>query len=121
MHLRSGNVYTPVDLVRYSKFTILADLNDGGFPEGEWDCALALELFEHIHDVPKLLVQIRSVAARLVCTYCCLEDVGDLTERRERGYFNDFRRADLQSSFRAAGWQVIVSDADERQSIFVCE
>jgi FkbM family methyltransferase len=121
MHLRSRNVYTPVDLVRYSKFTILADLNDGGFPEGEWDCALALELFEHIHDVPKLLVQIRSAAARLVCTYCCLEDVGDLTERRERGYFNDFGRAELQASFTAAGWQVIIADADERQSIFVCE
>jgi hypothetical protein len=44
------------------------------------------------------------VAARLVCTYCCLEDVGDLTERRERDYFNDFGRAELQASFIAAGW-----------------
>ena len=120
-HLRSRNVYTPVDLVRFSKFTVLADLNDGGFPEGEWDCALALELFEHIHDVPELLAKIRPVAGRLVCIYCCLEDVGDLTERRERGYFNDFGRADLQATFITAGWQVKVAEADDKQSLIICE
>ena len=99
----------------------MADLNDRGFPEGEWDCALTLELFEHIHDVPELLAKIRPVVGRLVCIYCCLEDVGDLTKRRERGYFNDFGRADLQATFITAGWQVKVAEADDKQSLFICE
>jgi hypothetical protein len=54
-YLKAGNTYTSVDLVLYAKSTVLANLNDGGFPAGEWDCALALELFYHIHDVEALL------------------------------------------------------------------
>jgi hypothetical protein len=66
-----------------------------GFLQGEWDCFLALNLSEHIHDVPNLLVKNKSVVAYLVCTFCCRENVGDPTERRERGYFNDFASAGL--------------------------
>ena len=85
LRLKVGNAYTPVDLVRYAESTVLTDLNEGGFPAGEWDCALALELFEHIHDVPALLTKIRASAGRLICTYNCLEEVSDKTERRELG------------------------------------
>jgi hypothetical protein len=82
---------------------------------------LTLELFEHIHDVPELLAKIRSVMGRLVCIYCCLENVADLTERRERGYFNDFGHAGLQETFIAGGWEVKVAEADDRQCLFICE
>ncbi|MGB0551896.1 MAG: hypothetical protein ACPGQV_04865 [Alphaproteobacteria bacterium] len=107
--------------MQFSENIVFADLNDGGFPKGEWDCALALELLEHIHDVPELLAKIRPVAGRLVCIYCCLEDFGDLTERRERDYFNDFGHADLQEAFIAAGWEVKVAKADDKQCLFICE
>ena len=70
LRMKLGAVYTPVDLVRYADATVLADLNDNQFPDGNWDCALALELLEHIHDVPALLSRIRAAAGTFICTYC---------------------------------------------------
>ena len=120
-HMKSRNTYTPVDLVRFSQSTVLADLNDGGFPEGEWDCALALALFEHVHDVPALLARIRSAAKRLICIYTCLEDLGDVTRRRELGYFNDYDQATFLGALQSAGWQVTLAESDGQQSLFVCD
>ena len=68
VRMKLGAVYPPVDLVRYADATMLADLNDNQFPDGYWDCALALELLEHIHDVPALLSRIRPAAGTSICT-----------------------------------------------------
>jgi len=119
--MRMNNTYTPVDLVRFSQTTILADLNDGGFPEGEWDCALALALLEHIHDVPALLKRIRASCQRLICVYHSVEDLGDAEERRQNGFFNDYGRGELTGLLEAAGWQVSVSPSDGAGTLFVCE
>ena len=121
LRLRGLSGYTPVDLVRYAAATVLADLNEGDFPDGDWDCALALALFEHIHDVAALLTKIRAASRRLICIYECLEEVGDIAERRALGYFNDFDRDGLQKLFAAAGWRVTVAETHGRLSLFVCD
>ena len=100
---------------------MLADLNDNGFPEGKWDCALALALLEHIHDVPALLTKVRSSCQRLICIYVCQEDVGEVEVRRANGFFNDFSRAELRGFFEAAGWRVAVSATEDVGTLFVCE
>ena len=120
-HLKVGNAYTPVDLIRYAKSTVLADLNDDEFPSGEWDCVLALELFEHIHDVEALLTKIRASATRLICTYECLDEVSNITERRQHGYFNDFDRATISGLIRSAGWADIVVEIHGSHSLFICD
>lgn len=120
-HLKAGNTYTPVDLIRYAKSTVLADLNDGEFPSGEWDCALALELFEHVHDVEALLKKIRASATRLICTYECLEDVSHITARRQHGYFNDLDRATISELILSVGWPDVVVEIHGSLSLFVCE
>ena len=120
LRLKGGGVYTPVDLIRYASATVLADLNEGDFPDGEWDCALALALLEHVHDVPALLNKIRAASDRLICTYEGVEEIGDIAERRALGYFNDFDRDALQKMFTAAGWRVTVSEIHGRLSLFVC-
>ncbi len=121
LRLKVGSAYTPVDLVRYAKATVLCDLNDGRFPDGEWDCALALELFGYIHDVPAILARIRAASARLVCTYRCFEAGDDLTARRVRGYFNDFDREAIEAMLVAAGWRISQVEAHEPYTLFVCE
>lgn len=112
--------YTPVDLVRYSKATVLCDLNDGQFPEGTWDCALALALLEHIHDIPALLRRIRNAAKRLIVTYETVETLSDAAERRQRGYFNDYDSATLRAIFEATGWQVTRLEGHGAETLFVC-
>lgn len=118
--LKMGATYTPVDLIRYAKSTLLMDLNDGNFPDGAWDCALALEMIEHIHDVPDFLSNCRRAADRLVATYECTDHLPDETRRRERGFFNDFDRAAMQSLLDAAGWRLVHSDLQEGRTLFVC-
>jgi len=119
--LNAGASYTPVDLIRYAKATRIMDLNGGQFPDGEWDCALALELLEHIHDVPALLTRTRARCKRLVCTYKSTEEMGDATLRRQQGYFNDFVRDALQAMLQAAGWRVTTADVRGGHSLFVCD
>lgn len=121
MKLKIGATYTPVDLVRYAKSTVLADLNGGQFPDGAWDCGLTLELLEHIHDVPGLLEKIRSVSDRLVGTYRCIEESGDIRERRTHGYFNDFDRDTLKALLAAAGWQTVSLEPHGAHTLFVCD
>ena len=99
----------------------MADLNDSEFPSGELDCALALELFEHIHDVEALLKKIRASATRLICTYECLEDVSDITARRQHGYFNDLDRATISELILSVGCPDVVVETHGSLSLFVCE
>lgn len=95
--------YTPVDLVRYSQATVLADLNQAQFPEGHWDCAVLLETVEFIHDAAWLLHMIKSAADHLIMTY--RGPTGpDTADRRSAGYVNDFTDGQLRQLLRAAGW-----------------
>jgi FkbM family methyltransferase len=119
--MKTGTAYTPVDLIRYAKATVVMDLNDGHFPDGAWDCALALELLEHIHDVPALLARCRASCKRLIATYRSVEELDDRTRRRQQGFFNDFDRAALQAKLRAAGWQVAAAEVQGGYSLFVCD
>jgi FkbM family methyltransferase len=118
--LKAGSTYTPVDIIRYADATVLADLNDGQFPKGEWDCALTLELLEYIHDVPSLLARIRNVAGRLIFTYRCAEEGADPTPRRARGYFNDFHQEALLAMLDTAGWEIKKVERHEPYTLFVC-
>jgi FkbM family methyltransferase len=118
--LKLGVRYTPVDLIRYSKATVLLDLNAGRFPDGKWDCVLMLELLEHMHDVPALLRRARAAAGRLVGTYKAIEETGDEDIRRLRGYFNDFDRATLRALLEAAGWRIDHLTVDGDHTLFVC-
>ncbi len=120
LRLKLGSVYTPVDLIRYADATVLADLNDDQFPEGEWDCALALELLEHIHDVPALLSRIRRAAGRLIVTYRCVEGPIDVSARRARGYFNGFNRNSVEEMLSGAGFGIETAEALGPYTLFVC-
>ena len=120
LKMRLGSSYTPVDLIRYANATVLADLNDGQFPEGGWDCALTLELLEHIHDVPALLGSIRAASGRLICLYRCIDVNFDEIDRRSRGIFNDFDQAALSAMLVEAGWQIDTVELHDPYTLFVC-
>jgi len=100
--------YTPLDLVRYSKVTVLADLNQGHFPDGHWDFATVLEVLEFIHDAPELLHRLRNAADRLILTYRTRPEgrPNELKSRRQAGFVNDFTADELRDLLQTAEWQI---------------
>lgn len=121
LQLRNRAVYTPVDLIRYAQATVVVDFNQAQFPDGEWDCALTLELLEHLHDVPAFLRRIRANSIRLIGTYKCTEENPNVEVRRELGFFNDYSRNELESLLKDAAWQITTLETTQRHTLFVCE
>ena len=95
--------YTPLDLVRYSDATVLADLNQAQFPDGHWDCAVLLETLEFIHDAAWLLRTVKKAADHLIMTYRVSDETA-MADRRTAGYFNDYSAEQLRGLLEAAGW-----------------
>ncbi|MDA0655824.1 MAG: FkbM family methyltransferase [Proteobacteria bacterium] len=95
--------YTPLDLFRYAKATILADLNQNQFPEGHWSFASILETLEFIHDAPSLLRRVKASADHLILTYRVAEGA-DMAARRASGYVNDYSAEEFLSLISKTGW-----------------
>ena len=113
--------YDPLDLFRLAKATIVADLNDGGFPNGHWDTIVALDILEFLHDVPGLLSRSRRAADRLILSY--RRHSGEsLAGRRAAGYFNDFSEDGLRRMLGGAGWKIVEHDRrTPPYTVFVCD
>ncbi len=117
--LAQGATYIPVDLVRRSEDTLIADLNQGQFPEVEADDAVLLEVLEYVHDVPGLLRRCHGAAKRLVFSYHPAED-GDNDPRRLEGWFNDYPLGELNGLLAGAGWSVETRQQAGDLYLFVC-
>ena len=101
--------YTPSDVVSLSSRTVVADLNREEFPDGEFDVIAALLLLEFIHDVPRLLTEMRRRAPLAIVTYC-VRTAEDLEARLERGFVSDFTRNELVLLCQKTGWQVVFAE-----------
>ncbi len=111
--------YRPVDLIPLAADTIALDLNRGSFPSGTCDAVCALEVLEFIHDPAALLAHCAGAAPRLLCTYR-LAGEESASERRARGWFNDYGEAELRALFEAAGWRVEDVEQGAGTTLFVC-
>ncbi len=103
--------YTPLDIVRFSKNTVIADLNQNQFPRGYWDMATLLGVLEYIHDVDRLLARLRKSAGRLYITYHGVPSnlSCDHEDRRACGYVNDHSEKELVAKLSSTGWEIIKS------------
>ena len=108
-HIPESCSYTPADVVRRSERTVVADVNRGEFPQGDFDVIAALGLFEYVHNVKALLTTIRQQAPMLLTSYCT-RTTGDPDTRLERGWVNDYGLNEFVDLCQAAGWVVRVAD-----------
>ena len=100
--------YTPLDIVRFSKNTVIADLNQNQFPIGRWDMATLLGVLEYIHDVDRLFERLRSSSGRLYIVYHCVPAgvSRDHEDRRASGYVNDHSEKELVAKLISASWEI---------------
>jgi hypothetical protein len=108
-HIPESCSYTPADVVRRSERTVVADVNRGEFPHGDFDVVAALGLLEYVHDVKVLLATIHQQAPMLLTSYCP-RTTGDPDLRLERGWVNDYGLNEFVDLCQSAGWVVRVAD-----------
>ena len=101
--------YTPLDIVRFSKNTIIADLNQNQFPRGHWDMATLLGVLEYIHDVDRLFARLRTSVRQLYIVYHSVPSrvSCDHEDRRASGYVNDYSEKELVAKLVSASWEII--------------
>lgn len=96
--------YTPADVVSRCEGCLVADLNKGEFPPGEYDWITLLGVLEYVYDVEGALRRAAAAAPNLVVTYCTFVG-GDPLPRRGLGWVNDLERAAFEAMLQAAGWR----------------
>jgi hypothetical protein len=102
--LAEGCRYTPADVVSRCEGCLVADLNKGEFPAGEYDWVTLLGVLEYVFDVAAALRRAAAGAPNLIVTYCCYVG-GDPLPRRGLGWVNDLDREAFEALLRTAGWR----------------
>ena len=108
-HIPETCRYTPADLVRRSERTVVADVNRGEFPDGDFDVVAALGLFEYVHNVRRLLATIHQRAPVLVTSYC-VRTTSRPEPRLERGFVNDYTLNHFVDICQSIGWIIRVAE-----------
>jgi hypothetical protein len=103
--LPTGCRYHPVDLLPFDAETIVVDFNQGQFPAGSYDIAVALDLVEFVHEPRAWLTRVGEAVPRLLVSYRPATGA-DETVRREQGYFHDLRTDDWVALVGSAGFVV---------------
>lgn len=109
--LPAGCRYVPADLIARGEDTVLLDLNQGQFPDGEFDVVALLDVIDYLHAPGAVLAKCRQAAPTLILS-CHPHAGGDVRARRQRGFFSDLTERDLETALQQAGWRVDMRGTD---------
>lgn len=103
----TGGEYQPCDLVARNDHTIVCDLNQG-FPamDRTWDVMVFSGVLEYIHDLERLLRQVRWHSRACLCSYTVVDDLRCMTTRLENGWVNHLSADTLERYFCNAGFTI---------------
>jgi hypothetical protein len=103
--LAPGCIYVPCDVVEREPGALVADLNKGEFPTGEYDWITVLGVFEYLHDVSAALELMAQAAPSAVVTYC-LDTAKAAAVRRGMGWVNDYDRDSFVELLARSPWRI---------------
>jgi hypothetical protein len=99
-HLPAGMHYIPVDYTSRSPDTIVCDFNKSSYPELTADVAFISGFLEYIIDVDAFVAYLTRLPLReVLVSYCALESVTSLEERRLLGWKNNMHLKDVLVRF----------------------
>jgi len=114
--------YIPCDLARRDERTVLCDFNAAVYPDSqaqEADLVCLLGVLEYIFDARAFLLHLGRWRHPVVMSYCAIEGVGDLEQRRNLGWVNHYSHEQLADLLAEAGFTVERSDRiDNLQWLF---
>lgn len=122
--LRPGCRYQPCDLYSRCPGCLVADLNAGEFPEGDYDWVAMLGVFQFLKDPSWAVSQCRKVGRSAIFSYSpTIQNVPTAKEiawRRGEGWVNEFNAEQYQALVTAAGWDIVQKVKIPANLILVC-
>jgi hypothetical protein len=122
-HLRNflpqGCIYQPSDIVARSPESIVCDLNQE-FPklDKKWDYIVFSGVLEYIHDVQKLLKQVRAHCDTCILSYASTDCLECMTTRMRSGWVNHLSKDSFEAMLQNAGFTVQEKRAWRGQDIY---
>jgi len=116
--LKSGQKYTPSDIVKRFPDTVTCDLNKPiTFSLEKYDTAIFSGVLEYVYDVDAVFQQLKeSDVEHVILSYCC-NDIIKLS-RTKNGWLSDFSKADMEAIFRKNNYEILDYQEWRDQSIF---
>lgn len=100
--------YLGADLVPLDEATAPLDVELDPLPSGTFDFVVMLGVLEYLHAPEAALAKIFATCQRVLLSYCAVRETQAevVAIRRERGWLNDYSRADLIEIAERRGWRL---------------
>ncbi len=97
--------YWGVDYINSGKDAVIREFNQGDFPSVQADAVICMDCLEYIKDVDGFLKKMCDSSAReIVISYCAMETISDMDERKRRGFQNHMTIRELFGKMRRNGF-----------------
>ena len=122
--LRPGIRYQPCDLYSRGPGCLVADLNAGEFPTGDFDWVTMLGVLQFLNDPAWAVAQCRLVARSAIFSYSpTINETptpGEIAWRRNEGWVNEYNRKQYMQIVSDAGWDVVYAFKIPANLMLVC-
>jgi hypothetical protein len=110
--------YTPSDIVKRDKTTIICDLNKPiDFDLSKYEVAIFSGVLEYVYDINSVVKELsKANVGQIIMSYCC-SDIVSLT-RTKNGWLSDYTRTELETIFMLNGYKIEHYREWRGQSIF---
>ena len=113
--------YIPVDYISRDSRTIVCDFNRKQFPNVLVDVTFASGVIEYVNDVKWFVGEMSSSSKKIIISYVAMEDFGDVSIRRSRGWVNHLTKRRLLKLFEEENYMMLFETVIKGNSVFVFE
>ncbi|NLP58160.1 class I SAM-dependent methyltransferase [Lutibacter sp. B1] len=115
--LPQNSTYTPSDIVKRSKETVLCDLNNSiMFELSRYNTEIFSGVLEYVYDIDKVFEQLQPFISHIVMSYAC-SDICKY-DRLSHGWLSDYTKDELVDIFRKNNYKVLNMEDWRGQTIF---
>lgn len=123
-HLRTrlpkGCTYQPSDIVARSEHTFVCDLNETfSALDRKWDVIVFSGVLEYIHDLQKLLNDVRGSCGTCILSYATTDALECMTTRMRSGWVNHLSAEALEAMIARAQFSITQKQQWNGQDIYV--
>ncbi|RYF42527.1 MAG: hypothetical protein EOO38_19630 [Cytophagaceae bacterium] len=121
LYIGKSCTYQPVDLVKRSEDTLVFDLNGQleDLPHF-YDYAVFSGVLEYVHDLPRLMRWLPSVARNVVFSYGVTDFLSDPISRRRNGWVNNMSHTDVLTLLSQYALTCVSTQRWKEQKIYNC-